>query len=46
MEAFRREYPDTRMILEMDRDNAPYGHRSGDEILSLTIAGVERLYAR
>lgn len=46
MEAFRREYPDTRMILEMDRDNAPYGHRSGDEILSFTIAGVERLYAR
>lgn len=46
MEAFQREYPDTDMILEMDRDNAPYGHRSGDEILSFTIAWVQRLHDR
>lgn len=46
MEAFQREYPDIEMILEMDRDNAPYGHRSGDEIRDLTKKGVERLYAR
>ncbi len=38
MDAFRREYPDIEMILEMDRGNAPYGHRSTDEIRSLTIA--------
>lgn len=46
MEAFRREYPDIQMILEMDRDNAPYGHRSREEIRELTKKGVERLYAR
>ncbi len=34
------------MILEMDSANAPYGHRSGDEIRMLTIAWVERLHAR
>ncbi len=46
MEAFRREYPDIEMILEMDRDNAPYGHRSREEIRELTKKGVERLYAK
>ena len=36
MDAFRRVYPDIEMILEMDKDNAPYGHLSGDEIRDLT----------
>lgn len=34
------------MILEMDRENAPYGHRSRDEIRLLTRSGVERLHDR
>ena len=38
MEAFQKEFPHIPMILEMDRDNAPYGHRSQDEIRELTIA--------
>lgn len=46
MEVFRREYPEIDMILETDRDNAPYGHRSGDEIRDLTKKWVERLYVR
>jgi glutamate racemase len=36
MDAFQKEFPDIRMIIEMDRENAPYGHRSGDEIRDLT----------
>ena len=46
MEAFRREYPDIEMILEMDRDNAPYWHRNWDEIRELTKVWVEKLHAR
>ena len=34
------------MILEMDRVNAPYGHRSRDEIRALTKIWVDKLYAR
>jgi glutamate racemase len=36
MDSFQKEFPDISMILEMDRENAPYGHRSGDEIRELT----------
>lgn len=36
MTVFQKEFPDIPMILEMDRENAPYGHRSGDEIRELT----------
>lgn len=36
MDAFRKEFPDIEMILEMDRENAPYGHRDQDEIKELT----------
>lgn len=32
------EFPNIPMILEMDRENAPYGHRSQDEIRQLSIA--------
>lgn len=46
MEAFQREYPEIEMILEMDREHAPYGDRSSEEIRALTKAWVERLYAR
>ncbi|MBC7498136.1 glutamate racemase [Candidatus Gracilibacteria bacterium] len=46
MAEFQKEFPEIEMILEMDSANAPYGHRSGDEIRMLTIAGVERLHAR
>lgn len=46
MDAFRREYPDITMIIEMDRENAPYGGRSDSEICELTYAGVQRLFDR
>ena len=46
MEDFQKAFPDTRMILEMDRAHAPYGWKSGDEIRELTKAWVERLWAR
>ena len=34
------------MILEMDREHAPYGGRSGDEIRTLTRIGVQKLFDR
>lgn len=34
------------MILEMDRENAPYWGKSGEEIRSLTKKWVEKLFAR
>ena len=46
MDAFKQEYPDITMILEMDREHAPYGGRSWEEICALTYVGVERLFAR
>lgn len=46
MEAFQREFPDIEMILEMDRENAPYGGKSWEEIRVLTKAWVEKLWAR
>jgi glutamate racemase len=36
MDAFRKEFPDIPMILEMDRENAPYGDKIGEEIRELT----------
>jgi glutamate racemase len=38
MELFAKAYPDIEMILEMDRANAPYGDKTGDEIRGLTKA--------
>lgn len=46
MEAFQKEFPDISMILEMDRENAPYGEKNGDEIRELTKNGVQRLFDR
>lgn len=46
MDAFRREFPEMSMILEMDRANAPYGWKSDEEIRALTYAGVQRLWDR
>jgi glutamate racemase len=46
MEAFRKEFPDIVMILEMDRANCPYGGRSRDDIRELTAAWVQRLFDR
>ncbi len=46
MEDFQKVFPHIPMILEMDRENAPYGEKSGDEIRALTKAWVDRLFAR
>lgn len=46
METFQREFPDISMILEMDRKNAPYGEKSGEEIRELTKKGVQKLFDR
>ncbi len=46
MEAFQKEFPEIEMILEMDRENAPYWWKDGEEIRALTKKGVERLHAR
>jgi glutamate racemase len=44
MEEFQIEHPDDICILHMDRANAPYGGRTGDEIRSLTHAWVQHLW--
>ena len=46
MDAFQREFPDIPMILEMDRNNAPYWCKTGEEIRKLTHEWVERLFLR
>lgn len=46
MEAFQREFPEIAMILYMDRANAPYGSKSGEEIKMLTKIWVESLFAQ
>lgn len=44
MEEFRKLYPDLEMRLFMDRENAPYGGKTGDEIRMLTKRGVNMLF--
>ncbi len=46
MEAFQKEFPDIVMLLEMDREHAPYGGKSWEEIRILTKAWVDKLFAR
>lgn len=46
MAVFQKEFPEFSMILEMDREHAPYGGRSGDEIRTLTRIGVQKLFDR
>lgn len=46
MSEFQKQFPDIEMILQMDRENCPYGGRSWEEIRALTHAGVSRLYDR
>jgi glutamate racemase len=46
MEEFKKEFPMIEMILEMDRDNAPYGSRESTDIRELTKRWVEKLFAR
>jgi glutamate racemase len=46
MEIFRSYFPDIDMILEMDRENAPYGDKTQDEIRRLTKAWVQKLFDR
>ncbi len=46
MEEFKKEFPMIEMILEMDRDNAPYGSRESTDIKELTKRWVEKLFAR
>jgi len=36
MEDFKKIFPEIDMILEMDRENAPYGNKERDEIRKLT----------
>lgn len=45
MDAFQRELPGIDMILEMDREHAPYGSKNDQEIRMLTKSGVEKLFA-
>ncbi len=46
MEAFKKKYPHIDMILEMDREHAPYGGKTWDEIRELTRIWVGKLFAR
>ncbi len=46
METFQKEFPDISMILEMDRENAPYGEKTGEEIRELTKKWVQKLFDR
>ena len=46
MQAFQKKFPKIEMILEMDRENAPYWGKDGEEIRSLTRKWVEKLFAR
>ncbi|MCL5777281.1 aspartate/glutamate racemase family protein [Limibaculum sp. FT325] len=44
--ALRRRLPGERFVYFGDNANAPYGTRSDPEIIALTRAGIERLFAR
>jgi len=46
MDIFQKEYPDIPMILEMDRENAPYWEKTGEEIRELTKRWVQKLFDR
>lgn len=46
MEIFQKAFSTLDMILEMDRENAPYGWKSHDEICELTKNGVQKLFDR
>lgn len=46
MEVFQKAFPEIKMILEMDRKNAPYGNRPQEEIRALTKEGVQKLFDR
>lgn len=43
--ALARDFPDADLIYLADQANAPYGGRPGAEIVGLTRAGCERLFA-
>jgi glutamate racemase len=45
MEEFQKLYPSIEMILFMDRENAPYGGKTWEEIRSLTKRGVDSLFS-
>ncbi len=44
--ALVRRFPELHFIYLGDHANAPYGNRGSEEIVDLTRAGVEHLYAR
>ncbi len=44
--ALLRRFPDLEFVYLGDHANAPYGNRDSSEIVDLTRAGVEQLYAR
>jgi glutamate racemase len=46
MEEFHLLYPEYEMILYMDRENAPYGGRTSQEIRELTHKWVQSLFAQ
>lgn len=42
--AMRRRYPDYDYLYFGDYDNCPYGDRTPEEIQTLTISGVQKLF--
>lgn len=46
LESFQKYFPELEIILEMDREHAPYGDRPSEEIRELTKNGVTRLFDR
>ena len=44
--ALLRRFPDVEFVYLGDHANAPYGNRDSSQIVDLTRAGVEQLYAR
>ncbi len=46
MRVFQKEFPDIEMILEMDREHAPYGSRNDVEIREFTRIGAQKLFDR
>lgn len=44
MSEFQKIFPEMEMVLFMDRENAPYGGKSREQIQELTHRGVEKLY--
>lgn len=46
LESFKKYFPHLEILLEMDREHAPYGDRGASEIRDLTRTGVGKLFDR